>query len=130
MPHVYKAQVGQFSCVQEFQEKAVRFLNELFGRSHPLEVFDFAENKETGEYIATGYRHDEEVPGELQPGQPISAEQKNAIDTSAKSSAFLLTACIRSSVRSAKRAKAAAKAPVNKQAPAKDKAKNGKNGKQ
>lgn len=82
MPHVYKALANQFSCVQEFQEKAVRFLNELYGRRHPLETFDFAEAKnEEGRdiYIATAYHAHEELPAETKVGKPLSKAQKKVI---------------------------------------------------
>lgn len=81
MPQVYKALTSKFSCLQEFQEKAVRFLNELYGRRHPLETFDFAEVKENGDeyFVATGYHAHEEVPAETKVGKPISKAQAKAI---------------------------------------------------
>lgn len=76
MSHVFKDHIKNYSCLQEFQEKSVRFLNELFGRQEPLEIFDFTINEVEGQYAAIGYREGEKIPEEQKPGEAVSEEIK------------------------------------------------------
>ena len=79
MSHVFKGQISHYSGLQEFQERAVKTLNELFGRHKALDVFDFTIDVENEQYIAVGYREGEDAPAEQKSGEPLSVAAQEAI---------------------------------------------------
>lgn len=79
MARVYKNHINAYSGLQEFQEKAVRFLNELYGREKTLDFIDFAVDEENQMYIATGWFDGEDAPVEQKVGEPLSPAALDAI---------------------------------------------------
>lgn len=137
MPHVFKGQIAHYSGLPEFQERAVRTLNELFGRVKPLEVFDFSEDSDAGEYTAIGYAHGEKLPEEQLPGDDISDAILEILDGTVAtcdlrdvaSTPWVDSIC---AVAIKLNEVLTPKTPIvpKKSAPEKDKAKHGKNNKQ
>lgn len=80
MARVYKNHIHLYSGLQEFQEKAVRFLNEIYGRQKPLDFVDFAVDEAEKMFIATGWYNGEEAPKEQKPGEPLSVAAQVAIN--------------------------------------------------
>lgn len=112
MARVYKNHIHLYSGLQEFQEKAVRFLNEIYGRQKPLDFVDFAVDEAEQMFIATGWYEGEDAPAEQKPGEPLSVAAQianNAPVTQAPFLSFLAPAPVA--------------VVVKQKAPAKDKAK-------
>jgi len=52
MSKVFKDHIHLYSCLQEFQEKAVKTLNSVYGQHRRLEFFDFSVDEAEQRYIA------------------------------------------------------------------------------
>lgn len=74
MSHKFTGQISHYSGLPEFQEAAVKKLNELFGRQRPLDVFDFSVDHKNGTFEAIGY-YEEHAPKAKKIGEPVEEVQ-------------------------------------------------------